>query len=179
MNYYSYLYGEKVAEDKKSEYNSKKYYLIECKDGEHQLRDLINYIGKNGNGGHSFDIVVDPNDKQNEKHFFWDGDGPDRIHAVVESKSGDDKELVGILLAALQRVQSISWVAKYDDNPEVGKYQSALQSINDIVTPLPECAGLDDYMKDALREIKFICNNDDSAEQKIKDIKYQAEEALK
>ena len=179
MNYYSYLYGEKVAEYKKSEYNSKKYYLIECKDGEHQLRDLINYIGKNGNGGHSFDIVVDPDDKQNEKHFFWDGDGPDRIHAVVESKSGDDKELVGILLAALQRVQSISWVAKYDDNPEVGKYQSALQSINDIVTPLLEGAGLDDYMKDALREIKFICNNDDSAEQKIKDIKYQAEEALK
>ena len=44
-----------------------------------ELIPLITYIGKNGNVGHSFGIVVDPDDSENRKSFGFDGDGASRI----------------------------------------------------------------------------------------------------
>lgn len=58
-------------------------YQIECTDGEGSLKRLIEYIGENGNDGHSFEIVVDPG-TENEKKFGWDGDGRDYIKSVKE-----------------------------------------------------------------------------------------------
>lgn len=179
MNFYKYRFNGAMAQDKRDAYNEKKVYLVECRDGEHNLRDLINYIAKNGNGGHSFSIVVDTDDKRKEKRFFWDGDGSDHINAVVESKTGEDKELVGILLTALSRVRKMAYVDEYDERPEIEKCKIALENIEDLVRPLLDGADFDDYMEDALREIKFVCSNDDPADQKINDIKYLAEEALK
>ena len=179
MNFYKYRFNGALAQDKRDAYSEKKCYLVECRDGNHQLKDLINYIAKNGNGGHSFDIVVDSGDRRREKRFFWDGDGPDHINSVVESKTGEDKELVGILLTALSRVRHLTCINEYDDRPELNKYKQALAKIEELVEPLLSGADFDDYMKDALREIKYICGNDDSAEQKLKDIKYLAEENLK
>lgn len=57
-------------------------------DGFIHLAEMINYIAKNGNGGHSFDIVVDP-DSSNEESFGWDGDGSDFIKKVLL----DEKEI--------------------------------------------------------------------------------------
>ncbi len=56
-------------------------YTVKCVDKEGTLKRLIEYIGKNGNGGHSFTIVVDP-DGDDTKSFGWDGDGSDRIISV-------------------------------------------------------------------------------------------------
>jgi len=53
------------------------------RDGECCLEELLLYIGKNGNTGHSFSIVVDPDGDENErKEFYWDGDGADYMHEV-------------------------------------------------------------------------------------------------
>ena len=63
-------------------------YQVYCYDQEGQLKKLIEYIGQNGNGGHSFDIVVDPDgDKDERKSFGWDGDGSDRIFKVEKIQS--------------------------------------------------------------------------------------------
>jgi hypothetical protein len=57
-------------------------------DGFIYLANMIKYIAQNGNGGHSFDTVVDP-DSENKKSFGWDGDGSDYIKKVLL----DDKEV--------------------------------------------------------------------------------------
>lgn len=180
MNFFQYLYGEKVAEDKKSEYNERKYYLVKCKDGEHELRKLIDYIGRNGNGGHSFDIVVDPGSKDQERHFFWDGDGPDRIDSIVETKTSDDKELVGILLTALERVQRLTFVEGSSSDDEVKVLKTALDNIHDIIEPLLSGVEYEDDLRNSLREVHFAVNSsDDSAEKKLAHIKYIVEAAFK
>ena len=61
-------------------------YQVYCNDRDGQLKKLIEYIGQNGNGGHSFDIVVDPDD-ESKKSFGWDGDGSDRIFKVEKIQS--------------------------------------------------------------------------------------------
>ena len=172
--------NEKVVEDKRDEYHTKKYYTICCRDGEKQLLDLINYIAKNGNGGHSFDIVVDPEDKRTERHFFWDGDGADKIDSVVASKTGDDKELVGILLKALARIDFFTWIEGNEEEVDKQKLITALSNIKDITRQILEGAEFDDHMKEALQEVKYIINaKDDSAEKKLDEIKFMVEEALK
>lgn len=57
------------------------YFRDDSKDGS-DFAKFINYIGKNGNTGHSFDIVIDPDDKEHKKSFGWDGDGSCRIDKV-------------------------------------------------------------------------------------------------
>lgn len=180
MNFFQYLYGDKVAEDKKSESSGTKYYLVKCKDGDHELRKLIDYIGKNGNVGHSFDIVVDPGSRDFERHFFWDGDGIDRIDSIVETKTADDKELVGILLTALDRVNRLTFAEGNSNEDEVKALKIALDNIHDIVEPLLSGVEYEDDLRDSLREVLFAVNNsDDSAGKKLEHIKYIAEQALK
>ena len=69
--------NEKVSED------SLTVYKVYCRDSEQSIKKLIEYIGKNGNTGHSFSIVVDPDgDDDQKKMFGWDGDGSDYIDRV-------------------------------------------------------------------------------------------------
>ena len=62
-----------------------KTITIKCNDGDNRLENLLNYIKKNGNTGHSFNIVVDP-DSDNEESFGWDGDGSDYIEEIKTTK---------------------------------------------------------------------------------------------
>ena len=55
---------------------------LSARDSNGQLAELLNYIRHNGNGGHSFVIIVDPDLKENTKRFSWDGDGGDRIEEI-------------------------------------------------------------------------------------------------
>lgn len=54
------------------------------RSGTAALRDLLEYIKLNGNMGHSFSIIVDPEASNDEgrKVFDWDGDGSDAINEV-------------------------------------------------------------------------------------------------
>jgi len=54
--------------------------IVECShSGAEALQALIEYIKSNGNTGHSFSIIVDPDDKDANESFGWDGDGSDSI----------------------------------------------------------------------------------------------------
>jgi hypothetical protein len=50
-----------------------------------KLFDMMDYIKEIGNGGHSFKIVVDPEDSEYKREFSWDGDGGDKIISVAKS----------------------------------------------------------------------------------------------
>jgi hypothetical protein len=64
-----------------------KTITITCRDSEDTLEELLEYIKKVGNMGHTFMIVVDP-DAKGGKKFEWDGDGSDAIFDIKTEKSG-------------------------------------------------------------------------------------------
>jgi hypothetical protein len=57
---------------------------VKLRDPEKQLVKLICYIQRVSNPGHSFEVVVDPNDSEHRKSFFMDGDGPFFVEKVEE-----------------------------------------------------------------------------------------------
>ena len=101
----AYMCGDKVAEDefRRPKYKKGECYTIFCKDIDGVLPRLINSIAKHGNGGHSFEIVVDKGSKD-EESFFWDGDGSDRIDSIINSPDRGTDSLIGVLLKTLRSI---------------------------------------------------------------------------
>jgi hypothetical protein len=61
-----------------------------------QLTKIVNAIGECGNGGHSFEIVIDPDSTKEEGgniRFGWDGDGSDRVEISDKTFSASRKDL--------------------------------------------------------------------------------------
>jgi hypothetical protein len=84
------------ADDKGEDKGEKKpdtdmVYTITCHDDEGALKKLLEYIKEIGNGGHSFKIVVDPENKETMKEFGWDGDGSDKIESIKAEKKEEEK----------------------------------------------------------------------------------------
>lgn len=54
---------------------------VTARDPDSNLAKLLTCIKNVGGVGHSFSIVVDPDEPRglSERKFFWDGDGADRI----------------------------------------------------------------------------------------------------
>ena len=64
---------------------------IDVEDDEDQLQKLLSYIKMNSETGHSFGIVVDPDDKELAKKFYIDGDGAFRIREIkVDGEARSD-----------------------------------------------------------------------------------------
>lgn len=60
-----------------------------------QLTKIVNAIGECGNGGHSFDIVIDPEAPEDERVTFgWDGDGSDRVEVSKDKTFSEFREKV-------------------------------------------------------------------------------------
>lgn len=59
-------------------------YEVRCKDGEGTLKEILECIKSVGNTGHSFDVIVDPEQKEglSDRKFMWDGDGSDYIESI-------------------------------------------------------------------------------------------------
>ena len=113
-NFYSYLKGgnEAVAMDKMPKQRKGECYTVFCRDTEGTLRELIEAIGKHGNGGHSYEIVLDPDCKEKES-FFWDGDGSDRINQIIDTSEECDNPVVRMCLQTLASVnQQVSEVSR-------------------------------------------------------------------
>lgn len=81
----------------------KNVYVVSCTDRDETLFRLLKAIGRHGNGGHSYDIVLEPDSHGKGEGFFWDGDGSDRIGNVAKLEEGDD--LVAMLLANLEHIE--------------------------------------------------------------------------
>ena len=117
-NFYDFMYGvngkgksDKVVEDKAPKKKSLTGgYFVFCRDDDGTLKRLIEAIGKHGNGGHSYDIVLDPDMKDEKESFFWDGDGSDRIDSIIAIPEGDGKENP-LLRMCLQTIDSINMQA--------------------------------------------------------------------
>ena len=62
---------------------SKKVITLEVVDQDNKLENLLAYIRNIGNVGHSFNILVDPDNSDTKKNFGWDGDGSDRIFEIT------------------------------------------------------------------------------------------------
>ena len=70
---------KKIADEIK---RKPKKIIIECRDYDDKLEDLLNKIKDTGNVGHSFDIIVDPDNSETKESFGWDGDGSDYIISI-------------------------------------------------------------------------------------------------
>ena len=66
--------------------------VIDVKDSEGQLKELIDYIKEVANAGHTFDVVVDPGNNDWEKSFEIDGDGAFSIKEVKFEKDNEDED---------------------------------------------------------------------------------------
>ena len=82
-------------------------YFVFCNDAEGTLRRLIEAIGKHGNGGHSYDIVIDPDRKEEKETFIWDGDGSDRVNEIIAipEGQGEDNPLVNMCLETMDSIR--------------------------------------------------------------------------
>jgi len=71
------------------------------RDHDDQLVKMIDYIMHNAGPGHSFEVVVDPDMRENRKTFFMDGDGSFYIQELKKNgnkvKIKDDKLIEGYL----------------------------------------------------------------------------------
>jgi len=54
-------------------------FKVSVRGDEGGLRKLLEYIRDTAGVGHSFEVVVDPDDRQYRKRFGIDGDGPFRM----------------------------------------------------------------------------------------------------
>ncbi len=48
---------------------------VEVRDPDNVFIEMLRYIGGAANVGHSFDVIVDPDDPEGREKFFIDGDG--------------------------------------------------------------------------------------------------------
>ena len=62
--------------------------IVLTRDRDSNLFNLLNHIKSLGNIGHSFTIVVDPDNKEG-KTFSWDGDGSDFIKSIEREKGNE------------------------------------------------------------------------------------------
>lgn len=168
-NFYSYMYGEKAAMDKAPKKKALTGgYFVFCRDRDGTLKRLIEAIGKHGNGGHSYDIVLEPDSKSEKEAFFWDGDGSDRIESIIAipKGEGDDNALVRM---CLQTLDSINMQAKeasrkeregWDEPPPTEEERE--QILNDIIHDsnlLLRGAKYEDNPHRELENIKAYCKN--------------------
>lgn len=84
----------KEAIDKKEKKNlSNKIITFEVRsDYDGDIENLINTIKDNSASGHSFEVVVDPNNPDYEKRFHIDGDGGTTIMNVKIESIENEKE---------------------------------------------------------------------------------------
>lgn len=90
------LADETTATNKDRHINESTKYKMEVSDPDGKISELINYIKTTAQAGHSFPVVVDPDDKDYRREFYIDGDGSDKIidfaelnESVIEAGSND------------------------------------------------------------------------------------------
>lgn len=171
MNYWEYVQSESKEKPVLDEsYNTPKTYVIKCVDSENSLLELLKYIKANGNGGHSFEIVVDPDSKDNKKSFFWDGDGPDRITEIVRVKTWKEEELLNIMRDIIREVGNIASDAEYpyisitDSETEAAMLKQKMVEIYKLTRVIAE--GEKNPWLEKIEEIKKVLQKNESEEAK-------------
>lgn len=80
-----------LEEEAEPEHAADSVVEVDLDDEDGQLQKLLAYIRKNSSVGHSFGVVVDPEDRELAKKFYIDGDGAFRIRSIkVDGKVAAD-----------------------------------------------------------------------------------------
>ena len=66
--------------------------IITCRDTEKSIENLIRAIQGTANPGHSFPVVIDPDDSDYCQKFFIDGDGSDYIGDITIEEYKEETE---------------------------------------------------------------------------------------
>jgi len=72
----------KIAEEIIKAKRKLKKIIIIASDIDNSLVNLLNHIKNIGNVGHSFEIIVDPDNSDTRLKTGWDGDGSDYIDKI-------------------------------------------------------------------------------------------------
>lgn len=110
--------------------------------GISQLSKIINNIKSRGNTGHSYSIVLDPDDK-NPGEFGWDGDGSDRIDKIEDNMRKDDKRVESIILETLGSSNRIMEAQKVRPNDFISVDEMELEDeeLKDLA-PIEKALGM-------------------------------------
>jgi hypothetical protein len=87
---------KRFEEESQAEYSDGMTEVTFRTTNPEQLTKIVNAIGECGNGGHSFEIVIDPDSTKEEGgniRFGWDGDGSDRVE-VSDKTFSEPREKV-------------------------------------------------------------------------------------
>lgn len=71
---------------------NEKRIIITCRDAENSIENLIRAIQGTANPGHSFPVVIDPDDSGYRQEFFIDGDGSDYIGDITIEECKEEKQ---------------------------------------------------------------------------------------
>ena len=74
--------AEKVGSMEKAIGAANSKLVIELDDQDSQLSQFLHYVKDISGIGHSFEVVVDPDDSEHRKSFYLDGDGAFRIKNI-------------------------------------------------------------------------------------------------
>ena len=69
---------KKLREQRKL--NEEKELSISINDSEGNISELLKTISSYTTMGHSFHVVIDPDNEEYKKEFFIDGDGSDKLY---------------------------------------------------------------------------------------------------
>lgn len=85
--------------------DEKDVITVELRDPDKSLVRLLEYIKGNANIGHSYEVIVDPDDKERKKSFGIDGDGPFYIFSIKQNGKEVEVEKDRVVENYLERVQ--------------------------------------------------------------------------
>lgn len=109
---------------------------IETTDYENTLEDLIEYIKKISEYGHTFDVIVDPGNKEFEQTFEIDGDGAFRINTIKSNIINTNKDNTQSLeddssdLEKVDEIDIIEVEESLEDDFELEKSEQEISSAN-------------------------------------------------
>jgi hypothetical protein len=107
-------------------------YEVRCRDGEGTLKEILECIKDCGNTGHSFNVVVDPDEKEglSERKFNWDGDGSDYIESIELTQSPEKVDEARLRPEELDSLRAIGLLDPDLFEPEEKDIQRAIDLQN-------------------------------------------------
>lgn len=103
-------------------------YEVRCRDVDGTLKEILECIKACGNIGHSFNVIVDPDEKEglSERKFNWDGDGPDYIDSIELVQSPEKVDEARLSREEFDRIKDLGLLDPDFFEPEEKDIQRAI-----------------------------------------------------
>lgn len=77
----------RLSESNNKTYENCKTITLTTRDLDNNLEELLNTIKSYSTVGHTFTVVIDPDDEEYRKQFYIDGDGCDQLYEIKVDKN--------------------------------------------------------------------------------------------